>query len=101
VDTLFCQLHCQFAKLSFLRDKDVVCPFIRQKNVYKRFSLYGITSRGEMPASERSLVHGRLQRVRDGEIRVLVHGLTVTKSCQEIGVVGGQLSKLRIDVPRR
>jgi hypothetical protein len=29
VDTLFCQLHCQFAKLSFLRDKDMVCAFIR------------------------------------------------------------------------
>lgn len=67
----------------------------------EKYAYHAMAQVREMPASERSLVHGRLQRIRDGEIRVVVHGLTVPKSCQEIGVVGGQLSKLRIDVPRR
>jgi hypothetical protein len=49
-----------------------------------------------MSASERGFVHIRLQYVCRGEIRVVVHGLTTPKRCQEISVVGGELSKPRI-----
>ena len=94
------QFNGHFAVLLVLRREDVFCSFVREKNVHERLALYGIPFCREMSAFECGFVVSGLRCVCRGEIRVVVHGLTAPKSCQEISIVGGELSKLRIDVSR-
>ncbi len=72
-------------------------PFLRQKNVYEKVSLYGIPLRREMSACDCSFVQMGLHCVTRGQKPVVVHCLTASKGCEEISVVGGELSKLGID----
>jgi hypothetical protein len=54
----------------------------------------------EVSASDCSLVQMRLHCVTRGQKRVVVHGLTATKGSKEIGVVGGKLRKLGVQMSR-
>src|SRR5207245_9107399 len=86
--------------LLVLRREDVFCPFVRQKNVHEKFSLYRVPLCREMSACDCSFVQMGLYCVTRGQIRIVVHCLTDTKGSKEIGVVGGNLRKLAIQMSR-
>ena len=98
-DALPRQFNRHFAVLLVPRREDVFCPFVRQKNV-QEVSLYRIPLCREMSAYDGSFVQMGLHCVTRGQMRVVVHCLTATKGSKEIGVVGGKLRKLGIDVSR-
>ena len=50
------QLNCELAPLPVLRREDVLCSFVRQKNVHEKFSLYGVPFCREMSACKCSFV---------------------------------------------
>jgi hypothetical protein len=71
-------------RLLVLGSEDVFCTFVRQKDVYKKFSLYGVSLCRDMSACECSFVPMGLHRITHGQIRVVVHCLTAAKGCKEI-----------------
>jgi hypothetical protein len=94
-------LNRHFAELPVLRLADVVFPFLRQEDVDKEFCLYRISSFFEMPAGDCGPEHHVMRGVHDvTSIQVVIDGLTFAKRCQEIGVIGGELRDLRIQVSR-